>query len=1557
MERSKAEWGVILFVTIFVIFCFTNLLTAQTPVTQDKVIEIVQKFIHTNQSRMTFLKEARFGEPQLVRDFKSGEMNWRVEITKYGKHMGFFYTTGQSLKDGNIPMWFAGSGESEGKVISKFTSEQKPNIGSPDQKGVVSGEKQSKKLQEALRQHDQRHQLLQGEEIPKGSHRPLEVPVSLIFDPSQYKKVTPQKDQNKKEMIPENPPQGPTGWQTIKSETFEGAFPNDWNVYANASYADAYWDDTSYKKHSGSWGCFCADLGADGTGWGGQYVNNMSAWMVYGPFSLADANDAVVEFWHWTKTESNYDKLYYVASTNGTNFYGYYLTGDMTGDAGNVDGWLSKTFDLKNVYQIGDITGESQVWIAFVFTSDGTIVDDGAYLDDVVIKKNVAAGVPSLTDHFTCRDGNDPYNTQTTTFYVTDNIATEFVKWNSTSATSTHAGDIKFYDTSNSYYWGGSFNIPPGQSAYTYWAGIYISGFTPANDPGQWKAKVFLDGSVIATDNFTIQQQGGEPQINEHFMCRDGDQAYSTRTDTFYVTDNMATVFMEWNTSSATRDWTANCSFFDTNDNYYAGIDFTLAMGQSALYRWVGMYISGQQPANDPGAWIARVRLEGTFMFREDFWILQQQQQNPIINVAPTALEIYQTPGNSPGSKENVPPQDYEPPDGIYPRGLKIPDYVKNYWQTHQPTFDYDPNQLLGSVDWSANDSPVKNQLSCGSCWAFAAIALIENLGVWDDLSEQELVSCAPGDCNGGWYWDALEYIHNQGVAPEDCYPYTGTNGNCTNKCNNPQYLVKVTNYTPAQGLWGEPANVNDIKAQLQNGPLAVAMLVPTDGTFDSYTGGVYNYNGGPISWDNGHAVLIVGYDDNGQYFLAKNSWGPGWGDNGYFKIAYDDVTDDVHFGMYACTASGVYQEGGNTGNTFIISNIGSANLIVSSILDDKSWLTFAPTTIPTLAPGASQTVTVNISNWSSINCPSDVGTITIQSNDPATPTSQVSVTAYPDCNNPVLVVNPENLTFSSNQGSNPPSQTFGISNSGNGSFSWSVADNKSWITCNPTSGSTTSETDNVTVSVNSSGLSPGTYTGEITVSAPGATGSPKTINVTFNYDGGGPCNPPYVKALDASGAQGSDVVIDIKIAQNSTPIDAFGLQFTFDASKMSYVSVEKGDLTNAFSFFNAQEGPTGTVTIGGFNTDAIPTNSTGLIAKVTLHVTQCSQGETITLGIQNLTDDLASMNACSGTFTCQACMLGDVNNDGTISPGDALCAFQIYLNGGNLPSGDCNNECALYAADINCTPNGVTPGDALYIFQGYLDGDSAPLDCDPNFALQNEAAPSRQISVFQLSSNNADEIRLAVRVNEAQGMQAFGLNLGFPDDLLQFVEVKSTGLTQSWESFGGKESMTGVVTLGGYHGEIVEQKSPAMLAELTFRILREADTAELWIFNLVDDLKEAELAAESIVIPLVTTDVQKIDAGNIPQEFSLSQNYPNPFNMETDIEYELPEAVHVSLTIYNAMGQKVKTLVAQKQDAGRYVAHWNGKDAAGSDLPSGIYVYKLQTSKFVDAKKLILVK
>ncbi len=91
---------------------------------------------------------------------------------------------------------------------------------------------------------------------------------------------------------------------------------------------------------------------------------------------------------------------------------------------------------------------------------------------------------------------------------------------------------------------------------------------------------------------------------------------------------------------------------------------------------------------------------------------------------------------------------------------------------------------------------------------------------------------------------------------------------------------------------------------------------------------------------------------------------------------------------------------------------------------------------------------------------------------------------------------------------------------------------------------------------------------------------------------------------------------------------------------------------------------------------------------------------------------------------------------------------------------------------------------------------------------------------------------------------------------------------------------------------------------------------------------------------------------GTLPKEFALMNNYPNPFNPSTVIRYALPARAHVSLVVYNALGQKVAELVNAEKEAGYYDVHF---DATG--LASGIYLYRLQAGSFVQTKKLVLMK
>ena len=94
-----------------------------------------------------------------------------------------------------------------------------------------------------------------------------------------------------------------------------------------------------------------------------------------------------------------------------------------------------------------------------------------------------------------------------------------------------------------------------------------------------------------------------------------------------------------------------------------------------------------------------------------------------------------------------------------------------------------------------------------------------------------------------------------------------------------------------------------------------------------------------------------------------------------------------------------------------------------------------------------------------------------------------------------------------------------------------------------------------------------------------------------------------------------------------------------------------------------------------------------------------------------------------------------------------------------------------------------------------------------------------------------------------------------------------------------------------------------------------------------------------------------------LPEEFTLQQNYPNPFNPETVIRYQLPQDSEVKLSIYNVLGQKIRTLVNANKEAGYYDATWDGRDNAGQQVASGVYLYRLRAGEFTEVKKLMLLR
>ena len=97
-----------------------------------------------------------------------------------------------------------------------------------------------------------------------------------------------------------------------------------------------------------------------------------------------------------------------------------------------------------------------------------------------------------------------------------------------------------------------------------------------------------------------------------------------------------------------------------------------------------------------------------------------------------------------------------------------------------------------------------------------------------------------------------------------------------------------------------------------------------------------------------------------------------------------------------------------------------------------------------------------------------------------------------------------------------------------------------------------------------------------------------------------------------------------------------------------------------------------------------------------------------------------------------------------------------------------------------------------------------------------------------------------------------------------------------------------------------------------------------------------------------------------IPSDFALLQNYPNPFNANTDIRYQIVDngsPVHTTLTIYNILGQKVRTLVDEPKEAGHYSVLWDGKDNSGKEMASGVYFYRLAAGTFNSIRRMVFLR
>lgn len=221
--------------------------------------------------------------------------------------------------------------------------------------------------------------------------------------------------------------------------------------------------------------------------------------------------------------------------------------------------------------------------------------------------------------------------------------------------------------------------------------------------------------------------------------------------------------------------------------------------------------------------------------------------------------------------------------------GYNMSDEDRQEMESNLKIFPVSKDPLPINLDWRTMNgvTGIRDQGSCGSCWAFAATAEMESFikiyyGKDVNLSEQQSVSCNSygASCDGGWAAATYECFQYQGAVSEGCMPYLAQDFP-----EAPCIQDGKKKYGYITGYHYISNNVNQIKQALQTGPVCTSISA-TD-LFEGYSGGCFEeYDG-----NTNHLVLIVGYDDRGcggqGVWIIKNSWGGGWGEGGYGYVKY----------------------------------------------------------------------------------------------------------------------------------------------------------------------------------------------------------------------------------------------------------------------------------------------------------------------------------------------------------------------------------------------------------------------------------------------------------------------------------------------------------------------------------------------------------------------------------------------------------------------------------------------------------------------------------------------
>lgn len=354
------------------------------------------------------------------------------------------------------------------------------------------------------------------------------------------------------------------------------------------------------------------------------------------------------------------------------------------------------------------------------------------------------------------------------------------------------------------------------------------------------------------------------------------------------------------------------------------------------------------------------------------------------------------------------------------------------------------------------------------------------------------------------------------------------------------------------------------------------------------------------------------------------------------------------------------------------------------------------------------------------------------------------------------------------------------------------------------------------------------------------------------------------------SGTWGDIIYIPVNMANNGSQICDFEFDFVFDPIVFDFKGVERSVAIQNWTTLSWNQISLGRIHINsstGSGTCISPMSTVSLVTmKVMLKCVGYTVDTSLPIRIEAYQDGISCLcpRFLETNFLYRACpRLGDVNADGNVTPGDAQKAFEIYLGKitptiNQLTISDANCSCPCNSLEHTDQNNCTTPGDAQWIFEHYLGRRVLPLCCanyqcgTGSLMIQREVRfpfhERRQVYALPTIGISGEPLMIPVMVSHPEGIRYFSLEMFYPQDLLEYVGLLASSLTQGFEYVRGKEEIPGVVKIEGQGEAGITGRECGSLCVAVFQTKEGVDGSSPVVLNsLTGDIFRAD--AESMVI------------------------------------------------------------------------------------------------------------